>query len=124
MSGRGDAERGRVPSPALAGAAAGLVNGLFGGGGGMVLLPALEWRVSERERYPTCVAVMFPVCALSSAVYLIRGAVSPGEAAPYLIGGLFGGVLGGRLYGRVPTLWLRRIFAVSLLWAGARYLMG
>ena len=37
--------------PALAGAAAGLVNGLFGGGGGMVLVPLLSgWCVLEERK--------------------------------------------------------------------------
>ena len=49
---------------AAAGAAAGLVNGLFGGGGGMVLLPLLNrWcRVEGKRGFATCVAVILPLC--------------------------------------------------------------
>ena len=48
----------------IAGAAAGLANGLFGGGGGMVFLPILSrWgRLDQRKLYATCVGVIFPVC--------------------------------------------------------------
>ena len=47
----------------LAGGLAGLANGLFGGGGGMVFLPILSrWgRLEQRKLYATCVAVIFPV---------------------------------------------------------------
>lgn len=58
----------------IAGGAAGLANGLFGGGGGMVFLPILSrWgNLKSRQLYATCVAVIFPVCAVSAAMYLWR----------------------------------------------------
>ena len=85
----------------IAGGAAGLANGLFGGGGGMVFLPILSrWGgLEQRKLYATCVGVIFPVCLVSAAVYLFRGGVSLGAALPYLGGGLIGGYLGGKLYG-------------------------
>ena len=109
----------------LAGFAAGAANGLFGGGGGMVLLPVLSrWgHLSQRRLYATCVAVIFPVCAVSALVYVFRGGVSLETAAPYLAGGLSGGIIGGKLYGKVSVKWLRGLFAAFLLYAGGRYLL-
>lgn len=109
----------------VAGALAGLANGLFGGGGGMVFLPILSRRgdLSQRQLYATCVGVIFPICLLSAAVYLLRGGVALTAALPYLAGGLLGGWLGGMLYGKVPTVWLRRIFAGFLFYAGVKYLL-
>ena len=109
----------------LAGAAAGLANGLFGGGGGMVFIPLMSRvpALEGRHLFATCVAVIFPVCAVSAAVYFLRGGVSLSDAFPYLLGGLAGGFLGGRLYGRISTVWLRRLFALFLLYAGVKYLL-
>ena len=109
----------------IAGAAAGLANGLFGGGGGMVFLPILSrfGRLGQRRLYATCVAVIFPVCAVSAAVYVWQGGVSLAAALPYLAGGLVGGFLGGKLYGRVPTKLLKGLFAAFLLYAGVKYLL-
>ena len=47
----------------IAGGAAGLANGLFGGGGGMVFLPILSrfGTLEQRRLYATCVGVIFPV---------------------------------------------------------------
>ncbi|MBE6964201.1 MAG: sulfite exporter TauE/SafE family protein [Ruminococcaceae bacterium] len=110
----------------IAGAAAGLANGLFGGGGGMVFLPILSRgsTLSQRRLYATCVGVIFPVCLVSSLVYLWRGG---GEiltqALPYLLGGLGGGFLGGRLYGKVSTKLLKWLFAAFLFYAGVKYLL-
>ena len=49
---------------AVSGALAGAVNGLFGGGGGMVLVPLLSgWCGMEGKRsFATCVAVILPLC--------------------------------------------------------------
>lgn len=109
----------------LAGGVAGLANGLFGGGGGMVFLPILSrWgTLSQRKLYATCVGVIFPVCLVSAAVYLWRGGVSLGAALPYLAGGLLGGWLGGKLYGRVSTKFLKWLFAAFLFYAGVKYLL-
>ncbi len=109
----------------IAGGAAGLANGLFGGGGGMVFVPILSrWGpLEQRKLYATCVGVIFPVCLVSAGVYLWRGGVSLSAALPYLAGGLIGGALGGKLYGKVPTKYLKWLFAGFLFYAGGKYLL-
>ena len=109
----------------IAGGAAGLANGLFGGGGGMVFLPILSrWgSLSARKLYATCVGVIFPVCLTSAAVYWLRGDLPIGQAFPYLAGGLLGGFLGGKLYGKVSITFLKWLFAGFLFYAGVKYLL-
>ena len=53
-----------------AGGAAGLANGLFGGGGGMVFLPVMSrWGGQPQQKlYATCVGVIFPGCLVSATV--------------------------------------------------------
>ena len=98
---------------AVSGVLAGVVNGLFGGGGGMVLMPLLRrWcGLEERKAFATCVAVILPLCVVLSL------------AAPYLLGGLVGGFLGGRLFPKVSAGWLRYLFAAFLVYGGVRYLL-
>lgn len=109
----------------IAGGAAGLANGFFGGGGGMVFLPILSrWgTLPQRKLYATCVGVIFPVCLVSSAIYLFRGGVSLSAALPYLAGGVIGGWLGGKLYGKISTRLLKWLFAGFLFYAGVKYLL-
>lgn len=109
----------------IAGGAAGIANGLFGGGGGMVFVPLMshEKELSQRRLYATCVGVILPVCLVSSTVYFLRSQLPLTEALPYLAGGLCGGFLGGKLYGRIPTKLLKWSFAGFLLYAGVRYLV-
>ena len=117
-------KKGTWRRPALAGAAAGLVNGFFGGGGGMVLVPLLAgWcGLGQRKAFATSVAVIMPLCALSAGIYLFREGVDLAAALPYLLGGLIGGFAGGRLFKRLNMGWLRRLFALLLLYGGVRAL--
>jgi uncharacterized membrane protein YfcA len=109
----------------LAGGAAGLANGLFGGGGGMVFLPLMsrDKTLTRRQLFATCVGVIFPVCGVSAAVYFLRASISLSAALPYLLGGLGGGFLGGRVYGKIPVKLLKWLFAGFLFYAGVRYLL-
>ena len=108
----------------IAGVLAGVVNGLFGGGGGIPLLVLLtKWaKLDEKTAFATCVAVILPFCVVSAAVYFLRGGIPFVHALPYLAGGLVGGFIGGKVFRTVPGVWLRRIFAFFLLYGAWRYL--
>lgn len=108
----------------MAGALAGLANGFFGGGGGMILVPLLtrSCGLDQRRAFATSVAVILPLCALSSAIYFFRGALDLWAALPYLAGGLAGGFVGGRVFKRLDMTWLRRIFALFILYGGVKAL--
>ena len=89
----------------------------------MVFLPLMsrEKALRPRQLFATCVAVIFPVCAVSAAVCLLRTDFDF-LFLPYLVGGFLGGLLGGRLYGKVSPKLLRYLFAAFLLYAAVRYL--
>ena len=108
----------------ISGAIAGTVSGLFGGGGGIPLVLLLsKWcGLEEKKAFATSLAVIFPACAVSAAVCALSSGLNLSEALPYLLGGLAGGFAGGKLYGNVPVCWLRRLFALFLLYGGVRYL--
>lgn len=108
----------------IAGFAAGCVNGIFGGAGGMVLIPLLQLLsdVEEDALFPLSVGVMLPVCVLSLWIASRSAPLPWGDAAPYLMGSVVGGVLCGIFGRRIPTLWLHRIFGILILWGGIRYL--
>lgn len=110
---------------ALTGAATGIVNGFFGTGGGMILVPLLRrWiGLEEKQALATAVAIVAPLCVLSAGIYWWRGELDLGLAWPYLAGGVLGGFLGGRFFKKVPTTWLRRAFGLLALYAGARSML-
>ena len=114
--------KGKYWRAALAGAAAGLANGLFGAGGGMLLVPLLgAWcGVEDRRSFATALCVMAPLSLVSLAVYALHGNLAFRASVPYLFGGFFGGVLGALLLKRTPVRLLHGVFAAFTLWGGLR----
>ena len=121
---RGLRRLGKWTRAAVTGLGCGLLNGLFGAGGGMAAVPLLRaGGLRRREAHATSLAVMLPLAAVSAAVYLSQGAVSLAEAAPYLPGGFLGACAGALLMKRIPPGVLRRVFGALLIFAGARLLL-
>lgn len=110
--------------PWISGAAAGVVNGLFGAGGGMVLLPLLSKTtdLKDKEIFANCVAIILPLSLVSAAVYLLRGGSFAQESVPYLIGGAIGGVIAGLLLKKLKAKWLHRALGLFIIWGGIRLL--
>ncbi len=111
---------------AVAGLCAGALNGFFGAGGGMVLVPLLtRWvRLDERAAFSTSVFVILPLCVVSVTVYLLRAPFDLLTALPYLLGGVAGGFIGGRVFKSIPSTLLHRVFGLLLLYGGIRSLLG
>ena len=107
---------------AATGALAGAANGFFGAGGGLFLVPLLvSWvKMDERQAFATSVAVILPLCAVSAAVYWMKGGLDIGAAWPYLLGGAVGGVIAGRIFQKVSMVWLQRAFGLLILYGGVR----
>ncbi len=111
--------------PWISGAAAGVINGLFGAGGGMVLLPLLgkTTELKDKEVFANCVAIILPISLISAVVYFLRGGSFASESVPYLIGGAIGGVIAGVLLKKLKAVWLHRALGLFILWGGVRLLI-
>ena len=109
----------------MSGAAAGLVNGLMGAGGGMVLVPLLiRWcGLPDKHAFATAISIILPLCIVSIVVHAMHGPLPLAEAWPYLAGGLLGGIAGGLLFRRVSALFLHRLLGAFILWGGVRLLL-
>lgn len=116
---------GKTVRYALAGAAAGFINGFFGAGGGMVLVPLLIWlvRLEDKAAFSSAVAVILPLCAVSIAVYAVHDSLPLRDALPYLIGGAAGGVLAGLWFRKIPAKALHLILGGVILAGGVRLIV-
>ena len=107
-----------------AGAAAGVLNGLLGTGGGLALVPLyIRWaKLEDKTAMATSVVVIAPLCLLSALIYAFQGGIDLQAAWPYLAGGLAGGLLAGLLYRKIGGDVLRRLFGALLIVGGGRML--
>ena len=108
----------------LAGLGAGAVNGLFGAGGGMVLVPLLSLLtpLDDRDIFSASIAVILPICIVSLTATAISGSIAWQESLPYLIGSAAGGVTAGLWGQKIPASWLHRGLGILIIWGGIRYL--
>ena len=108
---------------ALAGLTGGILNGLFGSGGGAVTVPLLEWGGTDAKKsHAMSVAIMFFISIISTFGNIFLG-YSPMETVKALLpAGIIGAVTGSLLLRRTDNTILRRIFGVLLVWSGGRML--
>ncbi len=110
----------------LSGLAVGGINGLFGGGGGMVAVPLLAnvLGYEQKEAHATAIFVIAPVCAVSVITYVINGYIDLSVIVPASIGNVLGGLLGAKFLGKLPKLFVQLTFIAVMLVAGVRMLLG
>ena len=113
----------RTAALSLAALGAGLLNGFFGTGGGMLLVLSLSHLLPKdrrKEAFVLSSVGVFGFCLVSLFLYNARGLLPSDPFASYALAALFGGALGALLFGRIGTRLLRKIFAVLLLYSGLK----
>ena len=108
----------------VAGLLTGAVNGLFGGGGGMVAVPLLKnvMGYGEKGAHATAILIIAPVCAVSAIVYIIGGYFVGGIVIPAALGSVAGGFVGALLLDKLPEFIVNILFIAVMLVAGVRML--
>ena len=110
---------------AVIGLAAGIVAGLFGVGGGIVIVPALVlWLgLNQRQASGTSIAAVEALALTAVISFGISGNVKWSAALFILAGSAVGALLGARIATRLPERTLTAGFAVLMLIAGIRMLI-
>lgn len=99
----------------------GLINALFGAGGGMIAVPVLKsLGLEQKQAQATAISIILPLSIISTAVYLYRGYFEISEALWYLPFGFIGAIVGTKLMKKAPNKVLKNIFSIFMLWAGFR----
>jgi hypothetical protein len=111
----------------LIGLLVGVLSGVVGIGGGVLFVPALIWLLGmdqHKAQGTSLAALLAPVGVFAFIEYYRKGnadlRVGLLLAAGFLVGGYFGAA-GAQ---HIPEVWLRRIFAVTLVAIGARMFFG
>lgn len=109
-----------------AGVLTGAVNGLFGGGGGMVAVPLLKGMLGydDKRAHATAIFVIAPVCAVSAIIYIINGYADLSVIIPASLGTAAGGLAGAFLLDKCPKGIVNLIFVAVMFAAGLRMLIG
>jgi len=109
------------------GVAAGTLAGIFGIGGGVILIPALVYLfgLSQHQAQGTTLAILVPPIGLLAAMrYYYSGNVKLNLAVFICIGFFVGGLLGAHLVQNLPEPVLKKVFGIFLACIAARMILG
>ena len=108
----------------LTGIIAGFVNGLFGAGGGVILVLALTMilKTDKKKAHATTVMAILTFSAVSIFTYGIKGNVDISTAVTAGISGAFGGALGAYLLKKMPVKYVSKIFGILMILSSWRLL--
>lgn len=112
----------RPITAAAIGLAAGVVSGLFGVGGGVIVVPALVMLLGFAQRNASGTSTATIVASSSAALiaFVAEGEVDWAAAALVFSGAGVGAWAGARFLGRVPERALGTVFAAVMVVAAAR----
>jgi len=104
---------------AVLGLAAGLASGLFGIGGGTVMVPALAvfLGLDIVSAVATSLFVMAPSAAIAAYQHWVQGHLQAELALPLILGIVIGAQIGPRIGTRLSRRRLRQLFGIVLLYA-------
>ena len=103
--------------------AGGFVGGVLGVGGGILFVPALVWLagMSQHKAQGTSLgALLAPAGLFAFLEYYRKGNADIRVAALLAVGFLVGGYFGAAGAQHISDLWLRRVFAITLVVVGGR----
>lgn len=118
---------------AACGLVAGFCSGLFGIGGGVVVVPVLAWLLPGRGVAAESIMIVAVATSLASIIVTSLSSIwahqrkraihwpTVGRLAPGIV---FGSVIGSCVAARLPAMTLKWVFGAFLLYVGARLIAG
>ncbi|HKL73741.1 MAG TPA: sulfite exporter TauE/SafE family protein [Clostridia bacterium] len=108
----------------LIGLVAGFVNGIWGGGGGIFVVPLLVYlmKYEERKAHATAIIIILPLCIVSAITYIVQGIYNFPLTLKTGCGVVVGGILGTFLLKKFSNNALAYLFYTVMIVAGARIL--
>lgn len=101
----------------------GAINILLGAGGGILAVPILKkCGLNQKEAQANAVAVILPLTFISFLLYAKEQYVSFSPSAWILPFSALGAVLGAAIFRKLSPRFLKKVFAVFMIWAGVRML--
>ena len=116
---------GKLMQTVLVGLAAGFLSGLFGVGGGILIVPALVLvlGMTQRLAHGTSLAAVLPIAISGVVGFAMEDSIDWPVAAALIIGAMAGAVIGTHALQILSPTALARVFAVVLLLSAARLVL-
>jgi uncharacterized membrane protein YfcA len=110
----------------ILGVVAGIFGGLFGIGGGTIMIPVMVYLfgLTQHQAQGTSLAVMIPPIGILAVMrYYYSGNVKIGMATFVCLGFLVGGLIGAHFVHKISDPNLKKIFGIYLVIMGSRMIL-
>ena len=107
----------------LVGIIAGAINGLFGSGAGMIILPALCSifdMEDKKSRGTTITSILF--LTIISSIFYVENMPDIKFVWYVTVGGVVGGIIGAKLINYIPTKYLKILLGIFMIGTGIKML--
>ena len=107
---------------AILGIISGIANGLFGSGGGSIIVPGMQkfLDIDQHKSHATAIAIILPLTIVSTIVYLYKHDANWSAILWVSIGGTVGGFIGARLLNKISGNLLHKVFGAFMIVAALR----
>ena len=104
----------------LIGLFSGAVNGFFGTGGGIVIVPLCKYvgKIDTKKSHATTIACIWLMCICGTAVYFASNVYDLKLILVCLAGSIFGSLIGTKLIKNLKSVVVDLIFSIVLIFAG------
>lgn len=103
----------------------GFINGLFGSGGGLLIVPSLIYvlNVERHKAHATAISIILPLSIISTYIYTKNNLIDFNIVILISIGAMIGGFLGARLLNKISTKILRKAFSLLIIYISIRLII-
>lgn len=118
-------KKSNIVKTSLIGFAVGLVNGIFGSGGGTILVPCLVFLmdIEDHKAHATAISIILPLSLISSFIYFRHDVVDLQLTLKVAIGSVAGALAGSCILNRFSANALRKIFGIFMIIAALRMVL-
>jgi uncharacterized membrane protein YfcA len=103
----------------------GLINGVFGSGGGMIIVPALVFilGLKDYKAHATAISIILPISIISTIVYFFNNSIPLKISFLVMLGGLVGSFIGAKILNKIPAKILRKVFGCIIIYTAVRMIL-
>lgn len=104
---------------------AGFINGIFGSGGGTIVVPSLIYLVGleDYKAHATAISIILPFTIISTVIYLLNNSIPIKLSLFVALGGIIGSFLGAKYLKKIPKKFLRKIFGSVIIYTAIRMIL-
>jgi uncharacterized membrane protein YfcA len=104
----------------------GFTNGLFGAGGGLILILFIEnfFGLKEKKAHATCTFIILLLCIVGSYLMIKNNNKIDFNTVMFIcLGEIIGGFIGSKLLNTINNSWLKKIFAAVIIISAVKIIL-